>query len=95
MLRQTAPSHDRLLVPLDGSPAAETILPAATLLAKRLAAEVALLHVLERNAPDRVHGQRHLTGETDAVHQRMLELEERLDFTERLLAQQREPERLP
>lgn len=36
-----------------------------------------------------------ITGETDAVHQRMLELEERLDFTERMLAQQREPERLP
>ena len=67
MLRQTAPSHDRLLVPLDGSPAAEMILPATSLLARRLAAEVVLLHVLERNAPARVHGERHLTGETDAA----------------------------
>lgn len=33
-----------------------------------------------------------ITGETDAVHQRVLELEERLDFTERLLAQARPPE---
>lgn len=35
-----------------------------------------------------------VTGETDAVHQRMLDLEERLDFTERMLARHREPERL-
>ena len=29
--------------------------------------EVELLHVLERNAPDRVHGERHLTSESDAA----------------------------
>lgn len=44
-------------------------------------------------------------GELDAIHERLAEaeslearvaeLEERLDFAERLLAQQREPERLP
>jgi nucleotide-binding universal stress UspA family protein len=67
MMSQTARSHDTLLVPLDGSPAAEAVLPAAIVLAKRLGAEVALLHVLERNAPDRVHGQQHLTGEADAA----------------------------
>src|SRR5215217_7512163 len=67
MMSQTARSHDTLLVPLDGSPAAEAILPAAIVLAKRLGAEVALLHVLERNAPDRVHGEQHLTGEADAA----------------------------
>jgi nucleotide-binding universal stress UspA family protein len=66
MDRQTAPSVDKLLVPLDGSPAAEAILPAATLIARRLPAQVELLHVLERNAPIRVHGERHLTSETDA-----------------------------
>jgi hypothetical protein len=33
-------------------------------------------------------------GEVDALHARMAELEERLDFTERLLAQAREPDRL-
>jgi nucleotide-binding universal stress UspA family protein len=67
MTSQTAPSVDTLLVPLDGSPAAEAILPAATELARRLPAQVELLHVLERNAPDRVHGERHLTSETDAA----------------------------
>ena len=66
-MSQTARSHDTLLVPLDGSPAAAAVLPAATVLAQRLEAEVVLLHVLERNAPDRVHGERHLTSETDAA----------------------------
>jgi hypothetical protein len=33
-------------------------------------------------------------GEVDALNYRVHELEERLDFAERLLAQAREPERL-
>jgi hypothetical protein len=33
-------------------------------------------------------------GDVDALHHRVMELEERLDFTERLLAQHREPNRL-
>jgi Tfp pilus assembly protein PilO len=33
-------------------------------------------------------------GEVDALQHRVMELEERLDFAERLLAQRREPERL-
>jgi hypothetical protein len=35
-----------------------------------------------------------ITGESDAVQQRVLELEERVDFTERVLTRPREPERL-
>jgi nucleotide-binding universal stress UspA family protein len=57
---------ETLLVPLDGSPAAEAIVPAAIDLAKRLPASISLLHVIERNAPSRVHGERHLTNESDA-----------------------------
>lgn len=34
-------------------------------------------------------------SELEQVHVRVMELEERLDFTERLLAQQRDPVRLP
>lgn len=33
-------------------------------------------------------------GEVDALHSRILELEERVDFTERLLAQTQQPSRL-
>lgn len=58
----------RLLVPLDGSTLAESALPAAAGLAGRLGATVTLLHVIERNAPREVHGERHLTepGEAEA-----------------------------
>ncbi len=55
-----------LLVPLDGSAAAETVLPAAVTLAQRLPARISLLHTLERNAPTQVHGQPHLRTEPEA-----------------------------
>jgi len=67
MMSQTTRSRDTLLVPLDGSPAAAAVLPAASILARRLETQVVLLHVLERNAPNRVHGEQHLTGEPDAA----------------------------
>lgn len=55
-----------LLVPLDGSADAESVLPAAVTLAQRLPARISLLHTLERDAPAAVHGQSHLTNEPDA-----------------------------
>lgn len=51
----------KILLPLDGSELAERAAPVAAALAARLRAEVFLLHVLERRAKARVHGQRHLT----------------------------------
>ena len=36
----------------------------------------------------------HRLGEVDGLHQRVAELEERIDFTERIVAQGREPNRL-
>jgi nucleotide-binding universal stress UspA family protein len=56
----------RLLVPLDGSNLAEGALPAAAYLAQTLAAPVILIHVIERDAPKVVHGERHLTNEAEA-----------------------------
>jgi nucleotide-binding universal stress UspA family protein len=56
----------RLLVPLDGSSLAETILPAASFLATRLKASVVLIHVIEPDAPSEVHGQRHLRTAIEA-----------------------------
>jgi nucleotide-binding universal stress UspA family protein len=55
-----------ILVPLDGSSMAETALPTAAVLAKTLHASITLIHVIERNAPPTVHGERHLTNEGDA-----------------------------
>lgn len=54
------PVFTHVLVPLDGSQLAEAVLPTALGLAAGLGARVTLLHVLERNAPDRVHGETHL-----------------------------------
>lgn len=55
-----------ILVPLDGSGLAEAAVPAAAYLASRLGAGVTLLHVMERDAPPEVHGERHLTGPAEA-----------------------------
>lgn len=55
-----------LLVPLDGSRLAETILPVVQTFARGLNAAVTLLHVVEPAAPSTIHGDRHLLNEQDA-----------------------------
>ncbi len=55
-----------LLVPLDGSPLAESVLPPAAYLAQALGARVTLIHVIEQDAPAEVHHQRHLTQPDEA-----------------------------
>lgn len=54
------------LVPLDGSRLAEAPLAAARSLAATLGARVTLLHIIERNAPPAIHGDRHLTSTAEA-----------------------------
>jgi nucleotide-binding universal stress UspA family protein len=49
-----------ILVPLDGSTLAEAALGPAGCLAEALQADVTLLHIIERDAPETVHGERHL-----------------------------------
>ncbi|HKK19841.1 MAG TPA: universal stress protein [candidate division Zixibacteria bacterium] len=55
-----------LLIPLDGSSLAETVLPAAEYLAGKFDAWVTLVHVIEQNAPSEVHGEKHLTNAEEA-----------------------------
>jgi nucleotide-binding universal stress UspA family protein len=55
-----------ILVPLDGSRLAEAALPLAARLAELLGASVTLIHVIEKNAPEEIHGERHLTNKNDA-----------------------------
>lgn len=55
-----------ILLPLDGSQLAEAALPAAASLAQTLHAQVTLLHVIEENAPQTVHKDRHLTKPDEA-----------------------------
>lgn len=57
----------RVLVPLDGSPRSESILPAAYKLASAFGAEVALLHAVERAAPGEAHGELHLSDAASAA----------------------------
>jgi nucleotide-binding universal stress UspA family protein len=57
---------EHLLVPLDGSRLAEAALPAAALLSRTLGAWVTLIHVIERGAPQQVHGERHLSDPAEA-----------------------------
>lgn len=56
----------RLLVPLDGSRLAESVLPAAVYLAERFRATVVLFHAVEPGVSSTVHGQRHLLGTAEA-----------------------------
>ena len=55
-----------ILLPLDGSQLSEAGLPAAVSLAEKLKAPVTLLHVIEQNAPQAVHNERHLTRPKEA-----------------------------
>jgi nucleotide-binding universal stress UspA family protein len=57
---------DHILVPLDGSELAEAAIPPAVVLSEKLGSEVTLLHIIEENAPQEIHGQRHLTTDQEA-----------------------------
>ena len=51
----------QILVPLDGSGLAESVIPAAAALARAFGARIKLLHIIEERPPDRIHGEPHLT----------------------------------
>jgi nucleotide-binding universal stress UspA family protein len=57
-----------ILLPLDGSQLAESALPVVAYLAEKLKSQVTLLHVIEKNPPESVHGQHHLTNEEEACN---------------------------
>lgn len=56
-----------ILVPLDGSQLAETVIPWASLLANLSHARLILFHVIEQSPPDSVHGEHHLTDQQEAT----------------------------
>jgi nucleotide-binding universal stress UspA family protein len=55
-----------LIVPLDGSRLAEEALPVTTQLIQKLGVPLTLLHLIERNAPQQVHGEHHLSDPEEA-----------------------------
>ncbi len=56
-----------IFVPLDGSPMAETALPAAMYFAKCFGAQISLVHLIEKGRPQTVHDQPHLHDEKEAA----------------------------
>jgi len=56
-----------LLVPLDGSRLAESVLPVAARLARQDNAALTIVHVIERKAPSAVHSDRHLVSADQAA----------------------------
>jgi nucleotide-binding universal stress UspA family protein len=75
-------TFERVLVPLDGSRLAEASLPAAKALARHLGSVLVLVHAIEEDPPEEVHGQPHLGSPAAAKeylkHQRDLCLKEGL-----------------
>jgi Tfp pilus assembly protein PilO len=65
--------------------------PIVRALARRLEGRAGLSPALQEDLED----MHHRLAELDGLQQRVSELEERLDFAERMLAQPREPDRLP
>jgi len=57
---------NHILVPLDGSRLAESVLPAVAYMASKLGAAVTLIHIVEADAPRLIHGERHLREENEA-----------------------------
>lgn len=56
-----------ILVPLDGSVLAESVLPTTVSLASTIKSAITLFHVIEHNAPEEIHKDRHLTSSEEAV----------------------------
>ncbi len=66
MLQHAKQGNLRLLVPLDGSRLAESVLPVVKQVASRFHAQVILLHILEEHPPTSIHGEPHLNGVAQA-----------------------------
>lgn len=57
---------DKILVPLDGSKQAETVLPIVATLGEKYRSVVTLLHVIEKNPPTLINGECHLSSVGEA-----------------------------
>lgn len=57
----------RLLVPLDGSALAQTVVRAVIVIARAFKSQAILIHVLERNPAASIHGEKHLTDGEEAA----------------------------
>jgi nucleotide-binding universal stress UspA family protein len=60
------PVFKHILVPMDGSHLAESVLPVVAKLSQTLGSTVTLVHVIEEGAPADIHGEHHLKEEAEA-----------------------------
>jgi nucleotide-binding universal stress UspA family protein len=49
-----------ILIPLDGSKMAESVMPVALFLSENCKSEITLVHIIERHAPTKIHSDRHI-----------------------------------
>lgn len=56
----------RILVPLDGSKLAESVLPVVVAFAEKFGATILLLHAIEQGVRTTIHGERHLANVAEA-----------------------------
>jgi hypothetical protein len=54
---------NHILIPLDGSSLAEIVLPYGKTLFKAFHPKVTLIHMLEKDPPGTIHGEKHLATE--------------------------------
>ncbi|NMB54150.1 MAG: universal stress protein [Leptolinea sp.] len=58
--------YRHILVPLDGSHLAESVLPVVRNLARKINARVTLIHIIEEDAPENIHGDHHIKTDKEA-----------------------------
>lgn len=56
-----------ILIPLDGSKMAESVMPIALFLSENCKSEITLIHIIERHAPTKIHSDRHIRLPEEAL----------------------------
>ncbi|MGB7292864.1 MAG: universal stress protein [Thermodesulfobacteriota bacterium] len=56
-----------ILIPLDGSKMAESVMPIALFLSEHCKSEITLIHIIERHAPTKIHSDRHIRFPEEAL----------------------------
>jgi nucleotide-binding universal stress UspA family protein len=56
-----------ILMPLDGSKMAESVMPVALFLSENCKSEITLIHIIERHAPTKIHSDRHIRFPEEAL----------------------------
>jgi nucleotide-binding universal stress UspA family protein len=56
-----------ILIPLDGSKMAESVMPIALFLSENCKSQITLIHIIERHAPTKIHSDRHIRFPEEAL----------------------------